>query len=242
MNHYNQLLQSVSQLTEIEPHQPHDEPSIMRVITAVEAVALDPRISLPPRYQHTFNQLPCVKKVRQLYEDACTDHEDYHPGMTDPSLDALNGIEAQAIGADRTSNIAVVGCGSVPNSVLAYAAVARQVTGIEYRSSAVHSARKAVAPLHNVSIHEGHGETYDYGAYGHVVVALMVHNKTKVLEGIAASAAPGTHILVRTVDGPRALLHELLGLIPTAYHQLAEVREPTEQSVHYAVSLLLHPA
>lgn len=233
MSAYAQLLETVHRLSELAPPQTDNREGVLAYIKAVENVALVDGITLSPGQTAHFMQISVVGEIRNRYEAACTAAEDFNPDNKDSSLDSLLSQEAEALGVTAKSRVALIGCGSVPQSVLAYARLSRAVTGIDNRPEAVKAARKAAKGLPNIDIAMGRGETYNYSGFGHIVVSLMVHEKTQVLEQVASTAERGTRVAVRTVDGLRTLLHEPLGQIPAGYRDNGTVYDSTKENIYY---------
>ncbi len=232
MRTYSEFIEVVSSLA--DRPLPTELEQSMEVIQEIEEIARNPGIVLQPEQEELFSSLPVVRQVRDLYEHACTMTEDLDAGNSDSSIVAYIGQESTALDIDNTSNVAFVGCGSVPESVLLYSNLAGHVTGIECRPDAVLLARQATADKPNVTIHEGFGEEYNYMKFGHIVVALMVRDKSRILGQIAATANDTTRVIVRTISGVRTMLHESLGEIPASYQHLENVYDNTGESLYYS--------
>jgi hypothetical protein len=233
MNTYSELLGTVSALAGLEIPHVADREEVLGYIEAIENVALADGIVLPPEQAACFLHEPIVCKIRDRYELACTAAEDFDQNNSDLSLDSFLPLEAEALGVSTTSKVALVGCGSVPQSAVAYSHLAGHVTGIDYRPEAVATACTAIEGLPNIDIEEGRGETYNYSSLGLIVISLMVRDKTRVLEQIASTAKPGTRVAVRTVVGLRTLLHEPLGRVPTGYLSHNAVYDPPRENLYH---------
>jgi hypothetical protein len=232
MRTYPELIRVVSDLA--DRSLPTELTQSAALIEEIEQIALSPGITLQSEQEELFSSLPVVRQVRDLYEHACTLTEDLDANNSDSSIVAYIDQESTALCVDNMSNVVFIGCGSVPESVLLYSELAAHVTGLECRPDAVLLARNATADKPNVTIHEGLGEEYDYRGFGHIVVALMVRDKSRILEQIAITANDATRVIVRTVSGVRTMLHEPLGEIPASYKDIKKVYDNTGESLYYS--------
>ncbi len=99
------------------------------------------------------------------------------------------------------SRVLIMGCGSIPNTIISLARNKKwKIVGIDRDLAAVENARKIVREygLKNVDIERADGMEVDLKGYNLIVVALGIEPKNRVLERISKDADSGTYILCRT--------------------------------------------
>lgn len=98
-------------------------------------------------------------------------------------------------------NLLVIGCGSIPNTIISLARWRKwNITGIDRDETAIRNALRIIEryKLRNVRIEKVDGIDVSLKGYDIIVVALGIEPKRKVLERIARDADKGTYILCRT--------------------------------------------
>ena len=124
-------------------------------------------------------------------------------------------IEAQASGMGKSANAVFIGSGPQPNTVISYAKYANHVTGIDVDPAAIDATKTLAASSRGrMSFERKDGKAFDYSPYSHVGMAVMIPDKGAVLQQIDRTAAPGTKVIVRSVDGFKRAMYE--GLDPAA--------------------------
>ena len=104
-------------------------------------------------------------------------------------------------GLDDNSKVLVMGCGSIPNTVVSLARNRKwKIVGIDRDKTAIENAKKIIDEygLKNVTVKRADGMEMDLKGYNLIVVALGIEPKDKVLERISRDADGGTYILCRT--------------------------------------------
>src|SRR5262249_44561903 len=105
-------------------------------------------------------------------------------------------------GPPRRRSAVFVGCGASPETLLHYAKAGRgfaRVVGLDNRREAAARASETVRHLglNHAEARVGDGRRFGYGPFDLVHVANFVAPKADVLSRIAATARPGTRVVVR---------------------------------------------
>lgn len=109
----------------------------------------------------------------------------------------------------KDPNVLVIGCGSIPNTVITLArSMNWKITGIDKDKKAVEKARKIITKygLRNVEIRYADAKDADLKGFDLIVVALGTEPKEKILERISRDAEKGAYIVCRTAGSFSLLL------------------------------------
>ena len=109
--------------------------------------------------------------------------------------------EFSSIPIKDESNVLVIGCGSIPNTVVSLAKIKKwNIVGIDRDKDAVDAAKKIIEryQLRNVEIKHADGKDADLKNFNLIVVALGTEPKKEILEKISKDAKKGTYIVCRT--------------------------------------------
>ncbi len=118
-------------------------------------------------------------------------------------------LEARTSGMNAASQAVFVGSGPQPNSVRSYANYAGAVKGLDINPDAIEATRALAEQSDGkMSFILQNGNDFDYGPYSHVGIAVMVPDKKRVLDQIDKTAAPGTTVIVRGVDGLKNAMYD----------------------------------
>ncbi len=187
-----------------------------------------------------------VRYMRDQYQKRVSLLEKANTGSTpqvaDNNYQTLNtsfaDLEARTSGMNAQSTAVFVGSGPQPNTVLAYAKFANRVTGIDIDPLAIAATRNiAEQSKGKIAFQQISGESFDYGPYSHVGIAVMVPNKDQVLKQIAKTAKPGCTVIVRSVDGLKNAMYE--GLNPASLNGFEKVAtiHGNDKNITHAVIL-----
>ena len=122
--------------------------------------------------------------------------------------------EFSAVPLGEGAKVLVIGCGSIPNTVITIAkSFPWNVVGIDRDPRAVEKARRIVEryKLENVKIMEADGKDFDVKGYDLIVVALGVEPKNDVIKRISKEVKEGCYIVCRTSE-PLSKLYGKEGL------------------------------
>jgi len=99
------------------------------------------------------------------------------------------------------SNVLIIGCGSIPNTVVSLARIKRwNIVSIDKDKDAVSSANKVIEKynLKNVQIRHVDGRDVNFEDFDLIVVALGTEPKKEILEKISKDTKKGAYIVCRT--------------------------------------------
>lgn len=147
-------------------------------------------------------------------------------------------LEARVTDMNANAKVVFIGSGPQPNSVLAYARHAGQVTGIDCDQEAIQqSQRKIPRPLKSkIRLETANGETFNYGGYSHIVLAAMVPDKKTILQQIRRTANSDAWVIIRDTRGlkgalyPPAYIHEIPG-----FDKIAEIHGNAQNVTHAVI-------